>query len=1266
MQNEPLTPWIDQDYDALFEGSLRPASPSGWHEHVPFAHWIVQQMHPRCLVELGTHYGVSYSAFCNAIAKSRLNTRAFAVDSWLGDENVYEEFKKFHDSLFSSFSVLIRSNFDDAGSYFPDGSIDLLHVDGCHSYEAVRAVFIDWLPKMSERGVVLLHATNVGKRQFGVRKFWEEVSASHPHFEFLHGHGLGVLGVGTDLHPIIRKLLNTTDESAAMKIRNRFAAAGQKHSAVYLAETYEMELSRERASAAALEAELKRVQSNYSEQNWLLSEVAKLKRENDKLRIQASTHRIEAATKARDIQSLHQSTSWRLTKPIRAVKAHTSRISLAFELQRRRARILLRALNPADNKARGIIKHAILRQTGRSLSPVSDGRYAEWIERFDCLNKEDLELIQQQIEVGDLPRIGALVLLSRDTIVNGRRVAASLKQQLYALEFIAILLPEGISAEEVARIQSEFRNQRDVFVLNSKQESALIPPTDALLMIEGSAILREHASISFACEMRDRDARLVYSDEDMLTSGQGRAEPFFKPDYSPMLAASTHYMGSCGLVRVSDCESASLVSDLRRAQSVARFMTAFAQRQLAGDIVHIPLVLFSESRPERCTLVASPKSAPFSDQSRTVSIIIPTKDRVELLRACVDSVIERTAYPREKYELIVVNNGSCEQRTIVYLEQAKLNGSFVVLDYNEEFNYSRLNNYAVANSKSDVVVFLNNDTVIVQPDWLDRLVHQASIADVGAVGVKLLYPDLTVQHGGVILGIQGVAAHAFVNLSQDAPGYRGLATIDHEVSAVTGACLAIRREVFHAIGGFDENLEVAFGDTLLCVMARKNGYRNVMLESVKVIHHESKSRGYDDTPEKIAAFRRECLYARVRANEYFQNDTYYSPNLSLQDPYRLAFPPRREKPWRRRRLGKPRVLLLSVTHRMGHGVPVVMAQQAAFLVSRGYDVHIGGPVATNEVHYTGCTRISLDHAHEAALYAVEKDIDCIVAETPPFFSIARWTGSFPKIVVLDHGEPPPALFLDNLPREEALLEKSFVFAMAHRLCAISESVKVEAGAEMKIIPNANSHLATWDEEKRVVRDTVRARSGWSGKVVVLNVCRFHEAERRYKGIDFYISVAQICQLLDDASGVVFVMCGKADPDDIAYVESAGLTVKANVSDAELSELYAAADIYVSFSQWEGWNLGISQALAFGIPVVASDIPAHRNNFSVPVFKGPAEAARHLANLARTIVEAGFNPARNPIVTPWEDTLVPFAEVIDDVCGLVEPSFEKMAKAQRTA
>lgn len=207
---------------------------SAWIAHAPFAFWLTEALQPKTLVELGTHRGYSYFAFCQAVQRLELDTRCYAIDNWEGDEHagfygkeVFDKLKDYNDSRYSSFSRLIRSSFDEALEGFQDESIDLLHIDGRHFYEDIKSDFENWLPKLSNRSVVILHDTNVMERNFGVHKYWEELASHHPHFEFLHGNGLGVLGTGKFLPPIINSLFTAfQDYEQTCFIRELYSRLG--------------------------------------------------------------------------------------------------------------------------------------------------------------------------------------------------------------------------------------------------------------------------------------------------------------------------------------------------------------------------------------------------------------------------------------------------------------------------------------------------------------------------------------------------------------------------------------------------------------------------------------------------------------------------------------------------------------------------------------------------------------------------------------------------------------------------------------------------------------------------------------------------------------------------------------------------------------------------------------------------------------------------------------------------------------------------------
>ncbi|MEA2935525.1 MAG: hypothetical protein QOD74_2171 [Variibacter sp.] len=877
--------------------------------------------------------------------------------------------------------------------------------------------------------------------------------------------------------------------------------------------------------------------------------------------------------------------------------------------------------------------------------------YADWFARYEALTPPDRMLIEQHIASAELPELTVIWALPDARQESVDCAASALRIQLYGRWRAVIHAPTALAERERLTLPNDLASKitwSTATVGGLDDAEALVGRP--ILLVRGQVSLREHALYLFATAAH-AGACLAYADEHDLVDG-AKVNPLFKPSLSPQLARHLDYIGSCALVRlkrISDAEELrqALSTDATMADWYARFAARIPDHRAA----RIPFVLSENSGfRQRLTVNADRQQSTLAATLPSVSIIILTRDKLELLEQCVSSILHRTDYSA-RYEIIIVDNGSREQRTLNYLQRMRDHEQVRVIREDCPFNFSLLNNKAAQVAVGDVLVFLNNDTVILEPRWLQRLTEQATKPDVAHVGAKLLYPDGKVQHAGVVLGIQGVAGHAFVNAEADDGGYHHLANLDHEISSLTGACLAVRKPVFDELGGFDERLAVAFSDTLLCMDAVEKGYRNIYVGDALLVHHESKSRGLDDTEEKLAVFRWEARYARSKHSALFRDDPYYSPNLSLNRPYDLAFPPRRAKPWqlhRRRQTRRYRILILSCTHEIGYGVPVVVQLQADYFTRGGHSVFVAGPLGANDFPQDGWERIYLNDPVAAAEAAITHDIDCVIAHTPPFFSTVRWLGPETKSIIYDHGEPDPNFFDDAVARRGILAEKAFCMSMADRLIGISDAVRDQSGEPaMQVIRNGNSHLAAWDDSLGARRNSVRERLGWTDKFVVLNVCRFHAAERRYKGLDVYLELLARVRRTNPswAADIVFVQCGKGSEDDVAELQRGGVTAFANVSDGELVDLYCAADLYANFSRWEGYNLGIGQALAMGLDVIASDIPAHRA-FGIPT----SNKLEHLADLfAKAYREhKSGSRHRSPRVWHWDDSLAALSDAVEEL------------------
>ncbi len=400
------------------------------------------------------------------------------------------------------------------------------------------------------------------------------------------------------------------------------------------------------------------------------------------------------------------------------------------------------------------------------------------------------------------------------------------------------------------------------------------------------------------------DYDLIYCDSDELSIDGRRQNPQFKPDWSPDFLIESNYIGETFSIPLHHLNK-HLNTYSYSINSLPIYILYNLSMAVNSNIKHISHVLIHSTKVENNikkndiqyhmlksivhehsggTLSVNNNSNTYRvsyslpASSPSVSIIIPTKDKIELLQACIESLLELTNY--QNYNIIIVDNQSVEDKTNTYLTKLEDNSLIRVISYNKPFNFSAINNFAALHSQSEILCFLNNDIEIINSNWLTELVSHTMRPTVGCVGAKLYYPDGRIQHGGVIIGIGGVAAHAFHFADGDSNGYLNRLSTIQNYSAVTGACLAIRRELFCSVGEFNhKQLPVAFNDIDLCLRLRDQGYHVIWTPYAELVHHESATRIDDQT--RSDEIKTEVQFMQIRWRKWILNDPAYNHHLSL-------------------------------------------------------------------------------------------------------------------------------------------------------------------------------------------------------------------------------------------------------------------------------------------------------------------------------------------------------------------------------------------------
>ena len=507
--------------------------------------------------------------------------------------------------------------------------------------------------------------------------------------------------------------------------------------------------------------------------------------------------------------------------------------------------------------------------------------YQTWMRLFDEEpTRHAARHAQRLAALAPRPLVSIIATMASGT--SAARFARAVAQQIYP-EWEVVIATDAAHRDEIASVLSaaglDVAKLRvvDAGACGADALNAALAVSQGafVLPLSETAVPRPNALLELALTLeRIPSARLIYADEDRIDTAGVRSDWRFKPAWSPAWFAATNYLGVPTLLhRATVWELGGWRADAADPHHDLLARVAAAQPH---DIVHLAKILVHASESRSPSVNARPAAA-IATPPR-VSIIIPTRDGAEILATCIRSIRARTRYP--DYEVVIVDNGSVEDATRRLFAELGSDPAIRILPRPEPFNFSRLNNAAAAAATGTVLAFVNNDIEVGQDDWLDEMVALALRPETGCVGAKLLYPDGRLQHAGVVIGLGGVAGHANRFARADAGGYLGRLRATHEVSAVTAACLVIRRSVFEAVGGFDEALAVAFNDVDFCLKVRAAGYRNLWTPFAGLIHHESVSRGRDLTPTKAKRFAEEYATMQRRWGMQLLTDPYYSPHLT--------------------------------------------------------------------------------------------------------------------------------------------------------------------------------------------------------------------------------------------------------------------------------------------------------------------------------------------------------------------------------------------------
>ncbi len=659
--------------------------------------------------------------------------------------------------------------------------------------------------------------------------------------------------------------------------------------------------------------------SLFEENDYYKSEREALLKRNEELLFENQQLQIE-------ISNIKNTISWKLTAPIRGIRILIRIIfrflkklfSFAKFFSFSNIKKILRSLRIVGfNRTIHTIKYRL------AANQIQSDAYTVWMQYND---PKLSELENQRKTIFKInPKISIIVPMYKTPVDFFAELVHGMVSQTY--KNWELCLEDGspernIKIEEICKKDERIKYNytgKNLGIAGNTNEALKRATGDYIALLDHDDLLPPNCLYEIVKAINDDpDVEFIYTDEDKFTTiDKPRFDPHFKPDFAIDTLRAVNYICHFSVFRRDIMDK--LGGERSEYDGAQDYDLIIRMAEIAHNIKHIPKILYHWRVHDNSTSKANSDAKPYAFEAGIkvledhlkrvgiegtvshgatlgtykidyrvvgnpkVTVLIPNYNEADTLKVCIDSILNLTTY--DNYEIVIIENNSTENSIFEYYKELEKNARIKVLRYPDKgFNYSRIVNYGVKNTDGEFIVQLNNDTELLTPDWLEKMIGMCQRSDVGAVGVKLYYPDDTIQHAGVVLGIGGVAGHLFKGLDRCRHGYFSRDSYIQNLSIVTAACMMAKRSVYEDVDYMEENLAVAFNDVDFCMKVITSGKLIIYNPFVEFYHYESKSRGFENTPEKVKRFNGEIAFFKEKwKKELSEGDHYYNPNLRLDN-----------------------------------------------------------------------------------------------------------------------------------------------------------------------------------------------------------------------------------------------------------------------------------------------------------------------------------------------------------------------------------------------